>query len=314
VITSENTEPSPCQTVDGVLVQAPAYETVMTGAVLREAHVETNNFDQPLIAFTLQPDQKDFFAEYTREHQGDFLTIVLDKQVISSPRIQSVIDSGQGTITGQFTLEEAQKLALQLRFGSLPVPLRIESTRQVGATLGAQSVESSIRAGAIGVLIVLLFMLLYYRLPGVMADIALIFYMLLNFAIFEALPVTLTLPAITGFLLSTGMAVDANVLIFERLKEELGKNAGIKQAVDTGFSKAWISIRDSNVATLVICMVLWMFGRSFGASAVQGFALTLAIGVLVSMFTAVIVTRSLVKLVIGGTAKRLQKHIWLLGA
>jgi protein-export membrane protein SecD len=314
VITSENTEPSSCQTVDGVLVQAPSYETVMTGAALREAHVETDNFDQPLIAFTLQPDQKDFFAEYTRAHQGDFLTIVLDKQVISSPRISSVIDSGQGTITGQFTLEEAQKLALQLRFGSLPVPLRIESTRQVGATLGAQSVEASIRAGAIGVAMVLLFMLLYYRLPGIMADIALIFYMLLNFAIFETLPVTLTLPAITGFLLSTGMAVDANVLIFERLKEELGKGAGIKQAVDTGFSKAWISIRDSNVATLVICMVLWLFGRSFGASAVQGFALTLAIGVLVSMFTAVIVTRSLVKLVIGGTAKRLQKHIWLLGA
>jgi protein-export membrane protein SecD len=320
VVTSENTAPSPCQIVRGEdgaedsLIQVPFFETVMTGAALKSATPDLNNFGEYFVDFTLQPDQSSFFADYTRDNQGQFLTIVLDKEVISSPRINSEIDGGQGTITGQFTSEEAEKLALQLRFGSLPVPLRIESTRQVGATLGTQSVQSSIEAGVIGVLMVLLFMVAYYRLFGVMADLALGFYMLLNFAVYQGVPVTLTLPAITGFLLSTGMAVDANVLVFERIKEEIKRGTSLKPAIDTGFSLAWISIRDSNVATLVICGVLWLFGRSFGASSVQGFALTLAIGVLISMFTAVVVTRTLVRLIIGGSAKYLETKKWLLGA
>jgi protein-export membrane protein SecD len=319
VQTSENTGPSPCQIIPGldgnedVIVQAPLFETVMTGAALRMATPQLDDFGQAYVDFTLQTDQADYFADYTRAHVGQFLTIVLDKEVISSPRINSEISGGQGTITGQFTLSEAEKLALQLRFGSLPVPLRIESTRQVGATLGTQSVEASIRAGIVGVIMVLVFMLIYYRLPGVMADFALIFYMLLNFAVFQGLPVTLTLPAITGFLLSTGMAVDANVLVFERIKEEIKRGSGLRPAIDTGFSLAWVSIRDSNVATLVICVVLWLFGRSFGASAVQGFALTLAIGVMISMFTAVVVTRTLVRLFIGRSARFLENKHWLLG-
>jgi len=319
VRTTENNGPSPCQIVRGegdaedIILDAPLFETVMTGAALRTASPQLNDFGQAFVDFSLQADQVDFFAQYTREHVGQFLTIVLDKEVISSPRINSEIDGGQGTITGQFTLDEAEKLALQLRFGSLPVPLRIESTRQVGATLGTQSVEASIRAGAIGVLMVLLFMLLYYRLPGLMADFALLFYILMNFAVFQGLPVTLTLPAITGFLLSTGMAVDANVLVFERIKEEIQRGTMLKPAIETGFSLAWVAIRDSNVATLVICLVLWMFGRSFGASAVQGFALTLAIGVLISMFTAVVITRTLVRLFIGRSARFLENKPWLLG-
>lgn len=306
-------QPSPCEQEQGDPT-GQIFNTIMTGADLREAQVALDpTFNQSYVAFTLQPDATQLFADYTRQNQGRFLTIVLDKQVISSPRIESAITGGEGSITGQFTREEAVQLALQLRYGSLPIPLKIETTRQVGASLGQQSVDDSIRAGVIGVLLVLLFMLAYYRLPGLLADVALLIYVLLNFAIFQALPVTLTLPAITGFLLSTGMAVDANVLIFERLKEELKAGKRLTEAIPTGFDRAWDSIRDSNIATLVICLILWMFGASFGASTVQGFAVTLAIGVLISMFTAVIITRTLVYLVVGGAAGWLQKQKWLFG-
>ena len=318
VRTSTNTEPSRCEFPPGVPVSetvanpAPTYETVLTGVALRDAGAETSQFGESYVAFTLQPDEADFFAEYTRNHIGDFLTIVLDKQVISSPRIQAEINS-QGSITGDFTLEEARKLALQLRFGSLPVPLRIESTRQVGATLGELSIESSIRAGIIGLAIVLLFMLVYYRLPGLLADLALLGYALLNLAVFMLLPITLTLPAITGFLISSGMAVDANILVFERMKEELRRGSSLTEAINAGFDRAWTSIRDSNIATLVISLILLIFGRSFGASTVQGFAYTLAIGVMISMFTAVFVTRTFVRIVIGRSVDWLSNKKWLLG-
>ncbi len=318
VRTTENPGPSRCEFAPGqdpgseVANPAPTFETILTGAGLREANTETDSFGNFFVSFRLTPEAGDAFAEYTSANIGNFLTIVLDKQVISSPRINAVIEDA-GTITGDFTLEEAQKLALQLRFGSLPIPLSIESTRQIGATLGEQSVEASIRAGAIGVSIVLFFMLVYYRLPGLLADIALLIYGLLNVAVFMWLPVTLTLPAITGFLLSTGMAVDANVLVFERMKEELRKGSSLRESIDTGFSRAWVSIRDSNLATLVICLILWIFGRSFGASTVQGFAYTLAIGVVISMFTAVIITRTLVRLVMGTSADWLRDRKALLG-
>jgi protein-export membrane protein SecD len=242
---------------------------------------------------------------------GQFLTIILDKQVISSPRINDVI-SDEGSITGDFTLESAQNLALQLRYGSLPLPLRIETTRLIGATLGDDSIAASIQAGAIGVSIVLLFMLTYYRLLGFLADTALILFAIFNIAVFQGLGVTLTMPAIAGFLLSTGMAVDANILIFERLKEEIRGGVRIKKSVDIGFDRAWTSIRDSNIATLVICFILWAFGRNFGASMVQGFAITLAIGVMISMFTAVIVTRTLVRMTVLPGHAWLSKQKWLL--
>lgn len=313
--TSLNTGPSRCEFgPDGtpLATASPTYETLMTGAAIQSAESASSQYGQFFVNFTLIAEDRDLFANFTREHQGEFLTIVLDKQVVSSPRINAVIE-GQGTISGNFTLEEAQKLALQLRFGSLPIPLVIDSTRQIGATLGELSVVSSVRAGTIGVVVVLLFMLIYYRLPGLMADLALILYAIVNVAVFMAIPVTLTLPAITGFLLSLGMAVDANILVFERMKEELRYGSTLREAILAGFDRAWTSIRDSNIATLVICLVLWSFGRSFGASAVQGFALTLAIGVLISMFTAVIVTRTFVRLSLGQFANRISPKSWLLG-
>lgn len=292
---------------------APTFETVMLGSALRTAHTETDQFGNTYITFSMQPDAADFFADYTRTHQGQFLTIALDKQVISSPRISAVIDDGRGTITGQFDFEEAKILATQLRFGSLPVPLAIQSTRQIGATLGEQSVNASIQAGAIGLAVVLLFMLIYYRLPGFLAGLALLGYALINMAIFKYIPVTLTLPAITGFLISTGMAVDANILVFERMKEELRYGNPLSEAIESGFDRAWTSIRDSNIATLVICSILLFFGQSFGASAVKGFAITLAIGVMISMFTAVIMTRTFVHIVMGRNAEKLEGKKALLG-
>ncbi|MCA9959005.1 MAG: protein translocase subunit SecD [Chloroflexota bacterium] len=303
----ENPDPN------AVTIPAPTFETILTGAGLQSAAVQTTNFGETYVSFALNADAADIFAEFTRNNVGRYLTIVLDKQVISSPRINSVIDEGRGSITGNFTFDEASKLALQLRYGSLPVPLKIESVRQVGATLGEQSIASSIRAGAVGLMVVLLFMLIYYRLPGLMADMALLVYALLNVTVFMLLSVTLTLPAITGFLLSTGMAVDANILVFERMKEELRKGATLREAILTGFDKAWSSIRDSNIATLVICGILLIFGRSFGASVVVGFAITLAIGVMISMFTAVIVTRTFVRIGLGRASDALRKKKWLLG-
>jgi len=311
VRTSHDSGASNCES-EQPLAEAPLFETVLTGSGLDNASVSTNTFGQYYVAFDLRPDAADIFEQYTASHQGQFLTIVLDKVVISSPRINSVI-SDSGSITGEFTLEEAQQLALQLSYGSLPVPLRIESSREIGATLGESSVNASIRAGAIGVSVVLLFMLVYYRLPGALANLALILYALLNLAVFKSMSVTLTMPAIAGFLLSTGMAVDANILVFERMKEEIRKGGLLSESLETSFKRAWTSIRDSNVATLVICFILWSFGRNFGASMVQGFAMTLAIGVMMSMFTAVVVTRTLVRLVIGGSEKFLLKRSWLLG-
>ena len=245
---------------------------------------------------------------------GDVLAIVLDNRVLSNPRINSAIPDGQGVIEGQFTPEEADSLAVQMRYGALPIPLEVVNRQTIGATLGADSVRSSILAGVIGLITVLIFMTVYYRLPGFLAALALILYAAINLAIYKLIPVTLTLPGIAGFLLSTGMAVDANILIFERMKEELRWGRSLRLAVEAGFSRAWTSILDSNLSTLITCLILILFGRTFGAQAVLGFALNLGIGVLVSMFTAVVVTRTLMRAVFdrqGAEALR-EKH-WLLG-
>ncbi len=220
----------------------------------------------------------------------------MDKIVLSAPVIRSTID-GNGQIEGSFTTDEARSLAVQMQYGALPVALNVVDSRSVGATLGADSVQKSILAGVIGVLVVLLFMLVFYRLPGLLADVALIIFILINIAIFKLIPITLTLPGIAGFLLATGTAVDANVLIFERMKEELRAGKSMRAAVDAGFNRAWTSILDCNLSTLITAAILFYFGGAFGASTVRGFAITLVIGVLISMFTAVFVTRVLMRLV-----------------
>ena len=289
------------------------YNTVMTGKELDTVNVSLDQYGKPEILFALKPDGSRIFADFTSQRVGQFLCIVLDKRVISCPRIQTAITDGSARITGDFTLEEARSLAIQLKYGALPVPLRVETTRSVGPTLGQDSVQKSIRAGAIGLCAVLFFMLVYYRLPGFLAALALIIYALLNFALFKLIPVTLTLPGITGFLLSTGMAVDANILIFERMKEELRWGRSLSAAIDAGFDRAWTSIRDSNLSTIITCVILYWFGSNFGASVVRGFAITLFIGVVISMFTAVTVTRTFVSFVFDVFGERLQDRKWLLG-
>ncbi len=190
------------------------------------------------------------------------------------------------------TQASANELAINLRYGSLPVPVKVVESQSVGATLGAQSVQRSLFAGIIGLLAVILFMAIYYRLPGIIADLALIVYAIISIMLFKLIPVVLSLPGIAGFILSIGMAVDANILIFERLKEELRAGRTLRQAIDLGWARAWLSIRDANISTLITCLILFIFGNTFGASIVKGFSVTLAIGVIVSLFTAIIVTRT----------------------
>jgi preprotein translocase subunit SecD len=268
------------------------YHTVMTGTALESVSVTQSTTGQNQIAFSLKPDFKQIFADFTGTHVNQYLAIVLDKTVISAPTISTKISDGQGVISGQFTVQTANQLAIQLRYGSLPIPIKVVESRTVGPTLGQESVQKSLFAGLVGLLIVILFMAFYYRLPGVLADLALIVYALITLMLFKVIPVVLTLPGIAGFILSIGMAVDANILIFERLKEELRAGRTLSQAIDLGWSRAWPSIRDSNFSTLITCGILYWFGNAFGASLVKGFSLTLALGVVVSLFTAIIVTRT----------------------
>lgn len=272
------------------------FRTVMTGAGLQAASAvlapaQGTGNPQWMINFEIKEDYQNIFGSFTQGRIGEPMAIVLDAEVLSAPTIQAQLSSG-GVISGQFTEEEANTLALQLRSGALPIPLRIESTQEVGATLGQESVRLSVQAGVIGVIVVLAFMLIYYRLPGFAADLALIVFIFLNIAVFKLLPVTLTLPAITGFLISIGTAVDGNILIFERIKEELRAGLPLDGALKAGFDRAWTSIRDSNLSTIIICGILFMFGQTPGASIVAGFAVTLAIGLVLNLFTAVIVTRT----------------------
>jgi len=266
------------------------------GVAIADARVEADPVGRIVINFTLTDDGSRIFGSHTSANIGQTLAIVLDKTVISAPTIDGAITTGSGTITGNFTSDTANQLALQLRYGSLPVPLKVVQSREVGPSLGQDSVQRSTVAGIVGVAVVGLFMLLYYRLPGAIAVIALAIYAVLTFALFILIPVTLTLPGIAGFVLSVGVAVDANILIFERMKEELRGGRTLRQAVDSGFHRAWPSIRDSNASTLITCLILYWFGNTFGASIVKGFALTLALGVGVSLFTAILVTRTILHL------------------
>jgi protein-export membrane protein SecD len=346
------------QTAGGLAVTDRVFATILTGAHLKSAVVQRDQrTGQFMIAFELSEEGGQIFADFTGRNIGKFASIVLDKEVISSPVIQSQIPDGQGVIQGDFTLEEAQQLVVQLRYGSLPVPLRVETTRAVGPTLGQDSVQRSIQAGLVGLIIVLLFMLIYYRVPGLLADLALILYGLINLAVYMVgwpvllvislllivsyfldredvwplilggilllgavglatsgfVGVTLTLPAITGFILSTGMAVDANILVFERMKEELRAGRSLNSAIEAGFSRAWTSIRDSNISTLITCAILFYFGSTFGAGTVRGFAVTLALGVVINLFTAITVTRTFMRLFFHWMGERLESNSLLMG-
>ncbi len=244
-------------------------------------------------------------------HWEKSLGIFLDNKEISSPEVQAVIGV-KGRITGIKTWDEAKNLAIQLNFGALPVPLFVLQQQDVDPTLGADSIKKSILAGAIGLGLILLFMMLYYRLLGVLACLSLVIYGTLVLATFKLLPAfTLTLAGMAGFIISLGMAVDANVLIFERMKEELAGGRTLGAAVEAGFNRAWTAIRDSNITTFIVCAILYWFGSRFAASQVMGFALTLFIGVGISMFTAIIITRTFLRLFSG---TQMAKKLWLFKA
>lgn len=272
------------------------YHTVMTGKDLKTVNVSRDNLGRYVIEFTLSSEGAKVFAEHTAANINKYLTIVLDKHVISSPVINTEIPNGAGFIEGGFTQESANTLAVQLRYGSLPVPLKVVETRIIGPTLGEDSLQKSLRAGLIGFAIVILFMGIYYRLPGITADISILLYAAIVFAIFKLIGVTLTLAGIAGFMLSTGSALDANILVFERLKEELRNGKTMNQAFNQAWSRAWPSIRDSNIAALITAAILFWFGSTFGATIVKGFSLTLAMGVIISLFSALFITRTLLAL------------------
>ncbi len=290
------------------------FKTILTGKDLKRADsVFVQQSNEWVIDFELQPEAKELFADYTASHINQPLCIVLDKTILSCPYIRSKIPDGRGQISGDFTKERADQLAIQLKYGALPIPLKIESYRAIGPSLGAESVQKSIRAGIIGLAIVFLFMVVYYRLNGVAADLALALYVVLNLLVYKLLPVTITLPGIAGFLLSAGMAVDANILVFERMKEELRRGRSLQSAMEAGFSRAWTSVRDSNYATLLTCLILYFFGSAFAASLVKGFAITLALGTIINLFTAIFVTRTFVRVIIGLYGDKIQQKPELLG-
>jgi preprotein translocase subunit SecD len=301
---------NPAVTPSPTATPAPTiYHTVMTGAALSSVNVQVGQLKGFVIAFTLKSDSATMFADYTGSHINQYLAIVLDKRVISVPTISNQITGGQGIIQGSFTQDSANTLAIQLRYGSLPIPVKVVESLSVGPTLGAESVRRSLIAGIIGLLVVVVFMGLYYRLPGIIADVALVTFTLICLMLYKLIPVVLTLSGIAGFILSIGMAVDANILIFERLKEELRAGRTLRQAIDLGWKRAWPSIRDSNSSTLITCIILFWFGSTFGASVVKGFALTLALGVLISLFTAIIVSRTFLHVVLD-TVKSTEHPRW----
>jgi len=259
------------------------------------------------ITFSFRGDARRVFEEFTRSHIGKPLAVFLDKKLISAPVIEDVIP-GEGIIRGRFTAQQAKTLAGQLNAGALPVPLEQLELTNVEATLGRQAVQQTTLAGVIGLVAVLLFMLIYYKVPGLLADIALILYTLFTFAVFKLIPVTLTVPGIAGFILSIGMAVDANILIFERFKEERLAGKSMRAAIEAGFKRAFTAIFDSNVCTLITCAILY----HFGTGQVRGFAVTLAIGVAISMFTAITCSRTFL-LLLAGTAAGQNDRLYPLG-
>ncbi|MFA6428007.1 MAG: protein translocase subunit SecD [Candidatus Buchananbacteria bacterium] len=273
--------------------------TNLTGKNLKKALVQfESNTNAPQVSLEFDAEGAKLFAEITTRNVGKPVAIFLDGTPISTPNVEEPITDGKAVISGQFGLTEAKRLAQRLNAGALPVPIKLVSQQTIGASLGAKALQQSIKAGLIGMAIVAVFMLAVYFLPGFLAVLALLIYAAVVLAIFKLSvftpwPITLTLSGIAGFILSVGMAVDANVLIFERTKEELRRGKPTAIAIDEGFKRAWTSIRDSNISSLITCAVLMWFGSSI----IKGFAITLAIGILVSIFSAIFITRQFIRLI-----------------
>jgi len=294
------------QTQEGVF-EDPFQASPLTGRYLKSAEL---NFDQvtskPIVSLEFNDEGAKIFEELTSKNIKKILAIYIDGIPISTPVVQEKIAGGKAQITGQFTIAEAKELVGNLSAGALPAPITLISQQSVGPTLGKISLEQSLKAGGFGFISIILFMILFYRLPGVISSLALAIYTALVLSLFKIIPVTLTLAGIGGFILSIGMAVDANVLIFSRMKEELRAGKSFSAALEDGFRRAWPAIRDGNFTTLIVAAILFEFGTSF----VKGFALTLSLGILISIFSAIFITRNFLNIFIG---TRFEKINWLWG-
>ncbi|WP_242946677.1 protein translocase subunit SecD, partial [Carboxydocella sp. JDF658] len=269
-------------------------KTVLTGEDLKTAQTSIDPYsNQPEINLTFTSEGARKFAEITTKNVGKPIAIYLDEQLLTNPVVKEPITNGQARITGNRTVEEAENIAKLLRAGALPLDLEFVEKRVVGPTLGADSLNKSILAGEIGLVAILVFMILFYRLPGLVADFALVVYAFLVLGLLAALNATLTLPGIAGFLLSLGMAVDTNIIIYERIKEELRAGKTVRTAIEAGFNRAFTTVLDANVTTLIAAAVLYFLGTA----SIRGFAVTLALGIVASMFTAISFTRWMLRLI-----------------
>jgi len=281
-------------------------DTGLTGRYLESAKLEFSGStshvtNEPIVVINFNSEGSELFAQITRDNIGEIVAIFLDGDIISSPVVRQEITGGTAQISGGFTPEEARDLARNLNFGALPVPIELVGTQSVGSTLGHDTLDQGIIAGMIGLAVVSLFLILWYRLSGALAVLSLSLYVVVILSLFKLVPVVLTASGIAGFILSIGMAVDANILIFERIKEELGGNKSVEDSIKEGFKRAWPSIRDANITSLLTAVVLFWFGTSL----VKGFALVFGLGVLTSMFTAIIVTRTFI------LSLPITKRFWL---
>ncbi|OHA67106.1 MAG: protein-export membrane protein SecD [Candidatus Wildermuthbacteria bacterium RIFCSPHIGHO2_02_FULL_47_12] len=286
-------------------IENPFASTPLTGRYLDKAELSFDSITQESqVQLQFNEEGAKLFEELTKKNVGRPLAIFLDGQLLSAPTVQEPIAGGKAQITGQFSIEEARQIVRDLNAGALPVPITLLSQQNVGASLGHDSLVKSLNAGMIGLLAIVLFMILVYRVPGLFACLALLLYLALLLALFKIIPVTLTLAGIAGVILSVGMAVDANVLIFSRMREEVKEGKGYLVAMEEGFARAWPSIRDGNLTTLFVALILFWFGSSF----VQGFALTLSLGIVLSMFSAIVATRNFMRIFAGTFFEKLT---WL---
>ena len=293
--------------INPLALEDPYVSTGLTGKYLKKATLNFNSqTSQPTVSLQFNSDGADLFDKITKDNVGKTVAIYLDGTIISAPRVNEEITSGSAEISGNFTIDEAKTLVGRLNSGALPVAVTLLSAQSVGASLGGQAYTAILNAGLWSFLIVILFMILFYRLPGIVASISLAIYVTIMIAIFKLLPVTMTAAGIAGFILTIGMAVDANILIFARMKEELKKGRNAYDAVYEGFHRAWPSIRDSNSSTIITAIILFWFGTA----TIRGFALVLGLGVLVSMFSALTVTRTLLLSLGVGSESKLSKFLF----
>jgi preprotein translocase subunit SecD len=282
----------------------PYGNTVLDGSLLKTVQLGTDRYGRPAIDLEFDREGIQLFAQLTSRYQGQTTKIILDGEVLQEVMIREPILEGKAQITGSFSMEEARHMVVLLQEGSLPVPMKIMEIRNVGPTLGQDSIDRSFKAGIVGVILVLLYMLAYYKLPGVVADLALLVYIVILLGVLSGINAVLTLPGIAGIILSVGMAVDANVLIFERIKEELAEGKRLTSAIEVGFDRAFKTILDSNITTLITAVVLFYVG----SGSVRGFAVTLGIGILTSMFTAIVVTKVILKIMVDSKPELMAKH------